>query len=52
MAAVAAVYVLFAIFVEWALLTHKATQSLEGLGIVALGIPVFYLWRRRSGAGT
>jgi len=49
---VPAIYILFAIFVEWALLTHKATQSLEGLGIVALGIPVFYLWRRRSGAGT
>lgn len=44
-----AIYILFATFVEWALLTHKATQSLAGLCIVAVGIPVFYLWRRRSG---
>lgn len=46
-----ALYVLFAIFVEWALLTHKAVQSLTGLCIVAVGIPVFYLWRRRSRTG-
>jgi APA family basic amino acid/polyamine antiporter len=45
---VPAMYVLFAIFVEWALLTHKTTQSIAGLCIVAVGIPVFYLWRRRS----
>ncbi len=45
-----AIYILFAIFVEWALLTHKATESLAGLGIVAVGIPVFYLWHRRSSA--
>jgi hypothetical protein len=44
-------YVLFAIFVEWALLTHKTTQSIAGLCIVAVGIPVFYLWRRRSRTG-
>jgi basic amino acid/polyamine antiporter, APA family len=45
-----AAYVLFAIFVEWALLTHKAAQSVAGLCIVALGIPVFYLWQRRNKA--
>jgi basic amino acid/polyamine antiporter, APA family len=40
-------YILFALFVEWALLTHKAMRSAAGLGIVAVGIPVYYLWRRR-----
>jgi hypothetical protein len=34
--------------VEWALLTHKAMRSAAGLCIVAVGIPVFYLWGRRS----
>jgi APA family basic amino acid/polyamine antiporter len=43
-----ALYITFALFVEWALLTHKAMQSVAGLCIVALGIPVFYLWQRRS----
>lgn len=41
-------YILFALFVEWALLTHKATRSAAGLCIVALGVPVFYLWQRRG----
>jgi basic amino acid/polyamine antiporter, APA family len=45
---VPALYVAFAFFVEWALLTHKALRSLTGLSIVAIGIPVYYLWRRRS----
>jgi APA family basic amino acid/polyamine antiporter len=43
-------YMLFALFVEWALLTHKSARSAGGLCIVALGIPVFYLWRRRGRA--
>jgi APA family basic amino acid/polyamine antiporter len=43
-----ALYILFAFFVEWALLFHKTQRSLAGLGIVALGIPVFYFWRRHS----
>jgi APA family basic amino acid/polyamine antiporter len=41
-----AIYIAFALFVEWALLTHKAGRSLAGLTIVALGVPVFFLWRR------
>jgi basic amino acid/polyamine antiporter, APA family len=41
-------YILFATFVEWALVTHKPLRSIAGLCIVALGIPVFYLWQRRS----
>jgi basic amino acid/polyamine antiporter, APA family len=39
-------YIAFASFVEMALLTHKALRSCAGLSIVAIGIPVYYLWRR------
>ncbi len=46
-----ALYIAFAVFVEWALLTHKALRSVAGLCIVAVGIPVYYLWRRRAAAG-
>ncbi len=45
---VPAIYILFAMFVEWALLTHKAFRSMAGLCLVALGIPVYFLWRRHS----
>jgi APA family basic amino acid/polyamine antiporter len=45
--ALPAVYIAFALFVEWALLTHKPGRSLAGLSIVALGVPVYFLWRRR-----
>jgi APA family basic amino acid/polyamine antiporter len=41
-------YIAFASFVELALLTHKPVRSFAGLSIVAMGIPVYYLWRRRS----
>ena len=41
-------YIAFASFVELALLTHKTLRSFAGLSIVAIGIPVYYLWRRRS----
>ena len=44
-------YIVFALFVEWALLTHKALRSVTGLSIVAVGVPVFYLWRRRARPG-
>jgi APA family basic amino acid/polyamine antiporter len=43
-----AIYIAFALFVEWALLTHKAGRSLAGLSIVAVGVPVFFLWRGRA----
>ena len=45
-----ALYVAFALFVEGALLTEQVTrgQSLAGLGIVALGIPVYLIWRAKS----
>jgi APA family basic amino acid/polyamine antiporter len=42
-----AIYIAFALFVEWALLTHKAGRSLAGLSIVAVGVPVFFIWRRK-----
>jgi APA family basic amino acid/polyamine antiporter len=48
--ALPALYIALALVVEWALLTHKPLRSLAGLLIVALGIPVYYLWRRRSPA--
>ena len=41
-------YIVFSLFVEWALLTHKTGRSLAGLSIVAVGIPVFFLWRRKN----
>jgi APA family basic amino acid/polyamine antiporter len=46
-----ALYVLFALFVEWALIIHKPLRSVAGLCIVALGVPVFYWWQRTSRAG-
>jgi APA family basic amino acid/polyamine antiporter len=39
-------YIAFASFVEFALLTHKPLECFAGLGIVALGFPVYYFWRR------
>jgi len=43
-----ALYIAFALFVEWALLLHKTQRSLAGLCIVALGIPVFHFWHRHG----
>jgi APA family basic amino acid/polyamine antiporter len=43
-----AIYIAFALFVEWALLIHKPGRSLAGLIIVALGVPVYFLWRKRA----
>ncbi len=41
-------YIAFASFVELALLTHKTMRSFAGLSIVAIGIPVYYFWRRKE----
>jgi APA family basic amino acid/polyamine antiporter len=46
-----AAYMALALFVEWALLTHKTGRSLAGLIIVAVGVPVFFLWRRKQESG-
>lgn len=42
------VYIAFAVFIEWALLIHRPLRSLAGLGIVAIGVPIYYLWRNRN----
>lgn len=41
-------YIALALFIEWALLTNLPARSLAGLGIVAIGIPIYFLWHRRS----
>jgi APA family basic amino acid/polyamine antiporter len=41
-------YIALALFIEWALLMHRPVRSLAGLGIVAVGIPIYFLWRRQS----
>jgi hypothetical protein len=45
---VPALYIVCAVIVEWALLTHKTGRSLAGLSIVAVGIPIYLLWRRKE----
>jgi APA family basic amino acid/polyamine antiporter len=45
-----AVYILMAIFIDIVLLRYKPQYTWPGLIIVLLGIPVFYLWSRRSRA--
>ena len=42
------VYIVLALFIEWALLMNRPVRSLTGLGIVAVGIPVYFFWSRRS----
>ncbi|MEJ2007412.1 MAG: amino acid permease [Acidobacteriota bacterium] len=41
-------YIALALFIEWALLIHRPIRSLAGLGIVAVGIPIYFAWRRLS----
>ena len=41
-------YIVLALFIEWALLMHRPVRSLAGLGIVAIGVPIYFLWQRRS----
>ncbi len=41
-------YIVLALFIEWALLIHRPARSLAGLGIVAIGIPIYFVWRRQS----
>jgi APA family basic amino acid/polyamine antiporter len=41
-------YIVFSLFIEWALLTHKTGRSIAGLCIVGVGIPVYFLWRRQK----
>jgi basic amino acid/polyamine antiporter, APA family len=43
-----AIYILTTITIMIILLIYKPDYTFPGLGIVLLGIPVFYIWRRRS----
>jgi basic amino acid/polyamine antiporter, APA family len=41
-----------ALFIDVVLLRYKPQYTWPGLIIVLVGIPVYYLWSRRSGALT
>ena len=43
-----AVYIIMAVFIDIVLLRYKPQYTWPGLIIVLLGIPVYYLWSRRS----
>ena len=43
-----AVYIVMAVFIDVVLLRYKPQYTWPGLIIVLLGIPVYYLWSRRS----
>jgi APA family basic amino acid/polyamine antiporter len=45
-----AIYIVMALFIDVVLLRYKPQYTWPGLGIVLLGIPVYFLWSRRSGA--
>jgi APA family basic amino acid/polyamine antiporter len=45
-----AVYIVMALFIDVVLLRYKPQYTWPGLFIVLLGIPVYYLWSRKSGA--
>jgi APA family basic amino acid/polyamine antiporter len=45
-----AIYILMALFIDVVLLRYKPQYTWPGLIIVLLGIPVYFLWSRRSTA--
>ena len=45
-----AIYIVMALFIDVVLLRYKPQYTWPGLIIVLLGIPVYFLWSRRSGA--
>jgi APA family basic amino acid/polyamine antiporter len=47
-----AIYIVMALFIDVVLLRYKPQYTWPGLCIVLLGIPVYYLWSRRSGRAT
>lgn len=49
--ALPAIYILMAVFIEVALLRYKPQYTWPGLIIVLSGVPVYFLWFRRSRAG-
>jgi basic amino acid/polyamine antiporter, APA family len=44
-----ALYILVAGIIEVLLLLYKPNFTFPGLAIVLLGVPVYYLWRRKEG---
>jgi APA family basic amino acid/polyamine antiporter len=46
-----AIYIAMALFIDIVLLRYKPQYTWPGLVIVLLGIPVYFLWSRRSSAG-
>jgi len=44
-----AVYIVMALFIDVVLLRYKPQYTWPGLGIVLLGIPVYFLWSRQNG---
>lgn len=44
-----AIYIVMALFIDVVLLLYKPQYTWPGLFIVLIGIPVYYLWSRRSG---
>jgi len=45
-----AIYIAMALFIDVVLLRYKPQYTWPGLAIVLLGIPVYFLWSRRSSA--
>jgi len=45
-----AIYIVMALFIDVVLLRYKPQYTWPGLIVVLAGIPVYYLWSRRSGA--
>jgi APA family basic amino acid/polyamine antiporter len=45
-----AIYIVMALFIDVVLLRYKPQYTWPGLIIVLIGIPVYYLWSRRSGS--
>ena len=45
-----AIYIVMALFIDVVLLRYKPQYTWPGLIIVLLGVPVYYLWARSSGA--
>jgi APA family basic amino acid/polyamine antiporter len=45
-----AIYIAMALFIDVVLLLYKPQYTWPGLAIVLLGIPVYFLWSRRSSA--
>jgi APA family basic amino acid/polyamine antiporter len=43
-----ALYIVIAGIIEVLLLMYKPTYTFPGLGIVLLGVPVYFLWRRKA----